>query len=309
MDGPCQELLSRSALALDQHGHVGPRDAAHHDEDLLHGGRAAQHALAAGRRLPHTLLLDVGLDRLEIRRPLERDFQVVEPDRLVVIVERAELDRADRAPAAAVTGEDDHLGLGRGLHDLIQRLEPRLGALRIGGQPEVEADERRPLALERREGLHAVLGKEEREVVPQPILELRTDQLLVLDDEEGGLVHAPPPIGSLTETVVPAPSVTLRATMRAAGAMVVPSSSRDTRSSLIAAPPRRHARRPFSVARARSRAPPRPQGGRHWSRRGPRGRASAPRTARAWSAPDRSTVAAPAPECGRAQRGPVGSAG
>src|SRR2546428_1528040 len=149
-----------------------------------------------------TLFLDVGLDRLEIRRPLERDFQVVEPDRLVVIVERAELDRADRAHAAAGTGEDDHLGLGRGLHDLIQRLQPRLRALPIGGQPEVEADERRLLALERREGLHAVQGKEEREVVAQPILELRTDQLLVLDDEEGGLVHAPPPIGSLTETTV-----------------------------------------------------------------------------------------------------------
>jgi len=149
----------------------------------------------------------IGLERLEIGCPLEHDPQIVEPDRLLVIIARAALDRADGALAATVTGEDDHFRLGRGLHDPVQRLEARLGAFRVGRQAEVEAHEPRLLALERREGLHAVPGKEKREVVPQPVFELDTDRLLVLDDEKLGLAQARPPSGTLTVTVVPTPSL------------------------------------------------------------------------------------------------------
>jgi len=73
------------------------------------------------------------------------------------------------------------------------------------GEPEVEADDRRLLAPERRERLGAALGEEEREVVAQRVLELRADRFLILDDEQLGL-HVRPPNGRRTETAAPEPS-------------------------------------------------------------------------------------------------------
>ena len=55
MDGPRQQLLSRSALALDQHRDVGPGDPPHHPEDLAHGRRAPEKVPEAARRVLRTL--------------------------------------------------------------------------------------------------------------------------------------------------------------------------------------------------------------------------------------------------------------
>ena len=101
MDGPGQELLARSALALDQHGDVGPRDAAHDGEDLAHGGRVAHHVREADQRLV-VALLGLGLERMQIGGSLQHHFQVGKLDRFLVVVEGAELDRADRALASTV---------------------------------------------------------------------------------------------------------------------------------------------------------------------------------------------------------------
>ena len=207
MDRAREELLAGAALALDEHRHIGPRDPGHHPEDLPHGGRIAQDVLEAGGGLGGTLLLlGIGLERLEIRRPLEDDLQIRQLDGLLVVVERAEPDRAERVVAVAVAGEDDHLGVGRQLHDLVQRVEPLLGALGSRRQPEIQADDGRALALDRRHGLAAVLGEEQREIVSQRVLQLRADGFVVVDDQQLWLVHVPSPIGSLIENVVPAPS-------------------------------------------------------------------------------------------------------
>ena len=109
VDGPRQELLARSTLALDQHGDVGPRDAAHDREDLAHRGRVSQHVRELDRGLVRALL-GLGLERPEMDRPLEHDLQVLQLDRLLMVVERAELDRANRAVAAAVLADDHDLG-------------------------------------------------------------------------------------------------------------------------------------------------------------------------------------------------------
>ena len=133
-------------------------------------------------------------------RALEHDLQVEELDRLLVVVERAELDRADRALVTAAPAEHHDLGRRLDLHDLIERLQPVLRTRGIGRQPEVEADDRRLLARERRERLGAALGEEEGEVVAQRVPELRADRCLVLDDEQLGLqVRSPmglPPWGA-----------------------------------------------------------------------------------------------------------------
>ena len=200
VDRAREELLAGAALALDEHGHVGARDARHHAEDFPHHGRVAQDVLeACGGLGGAQLLLGVDLERLQIRRPPQDDFEIRELDRLLVVVERAELDGADRVVAVAVAGEDDHLRVGRQLHDLVQRLQPLLGAVGSRRQPEVQADDRRALDLERRHRLAPVLGEEQGEIVAQRVLQLRPDGLVVINDQQLRLVHVPSPIGSLIE--------------------------------------------------------------------------------------------------------------
>src|SRR5262249_24401457 len=144
-------------------------------------------------------------------------------------VERAELDRTDRAVTAAVLAEDHHLGRRRRLHDLLERLQPVLRALGMGWQAEIEADHRRLLAGERGEGLGAALGQEEREVVAQRVLELRADRLLVLDDEQLGL-HVRPSNGSPSGASCRRPSSDfMRATVWATVSSVSRRKSRSSR--------------------------------------------------------------------------------
>ena len=101
MDGPRQELLARAALAL---------------ISTVTSVRAMRLTTAKISRIagvsPSMLgeldrgfvraLLGFGLERPEMDRPLEHDLQVLQLDGLLMVVERAELDRANRAVAAAV---------------------------------------------------------------------------------------------------------------------------------------------------------------------------------------------------------------
>jgi hypothetical protein len=74
----------------------------------------------------------LGLERMQIGGSLQHDFQVGKLDRFLVVVEGAELDRADHALASTVAREHDDLGRRRRPHDLVEHFETALGALRVG---------------------------------------------------------------------------------------------------------------------------------------------------------------------------------
>jgi hypothetical protein len=70
VDGAGHELLSRTALALDQDGHVGLRDQRHHAEDLTHPRRAADNLFETRVRLGLGQLLGIlALECLQVAAP------------------------------------------------------------------------------------------------------------------------------------------------------------------------------------------------------------------------------------------------
>ena len=210
MHRPSEELLSRAALALDEHRRVRLAHASHDREELAHDRRFPEDVLEAGHRLRRArVLLRLRLEGLEIRRPLQDHFERSERDGLGVIVECTELHGSDRVLAVFIAGQDDDLRRGRRLDDLLERPETLLGAVRMWRQPEVQAHQLRMFPTDHVERLASLLGEEEHEVIPERVLELRPNRLIVVHNQQLGLVvHPRPPLpsGSLIVKVVPTPS-------------------------------------------------------------------------------------------------------
>ena len=190
MDGLGEEFLTGAALTLDEHRRIRLRHARDGGEDLAHGRRGAQDVLEADiGLLSFEMLRSVGLQRLEIGGPLEDHLQPANVDGLGVVIEGAELDGPDRVDPIAVPGDDDDFRGRRSLHDVVQGFQPFLGPVLRGRKTEVQAHELGTVLVDRRQRRPAVLGEEQREVVAQRILQLRTDGLIVVHNEKFRLIH------------------------------------------------------------------------------------------------------------------------
>ena len=195
-------LLARAALALDEHaGGVAARDLLGDRVRLLHRRRRrVQELMIAERLMAQATQLEHELLRLE--RTLGEREQLLLLERLLHEPVRPGAHRLDGRLEFAERGHEHHRDLGLQALDLAQQVEPA-----AVGQLEVEEREVRHVAFDRRtrlaDGVHAaddmpvVLERTDHEVA---------DRVLVLDDEDVGLVHrAPPwvPLGNSTVKVAP----------------------------------------------------------------------------------------------------------
>ena len=136
MDGPRHELLAGAALALDQGGGVGLGHALHDGEDVADGPGRAQDLLEVVR-----LLLGAGGglgllgEGVEEGGAAEDDLELVEGDRLQVVIEGAELDRAERVLAVGVAGHHDDLDWGAAPRISSSALSPSSAVSGLGGSP------------------------------------------------------------------------------------------------------------------------------------------------------------------------------
>jgi len=112
----------------------------------------------------HALQLrDLVLQGREVYRPLEDDPELLEVDRLLVVIICAQRDGLDGSGFFRVAGDHDDLGADLPGHDLVEEPEPLLGSVRGGGEPEVKQDHRRILGIEEVKGLCSV--RSERDLV------------------------------------------------------------------------------------------------------------------------------------------------
>jgi hypothetical protein len=160
VNGPRDELLARPTLALDQHRRVRLGHALDKREDFAHGLRATQDLFEAGSLL---LLLEPAFalffQPLVIRAAKQHHLEGVHVDRLRQIVEGAEPDGAERILPVRVSREDDDLGAGGDMGQLLEEFEPFLGRVRTRRQPEIEQDDLGPRDLDGRERVGPVLAE------------------------------------------------------------------------------------------------------------------------------------------------------
>ena len=106
----CDELLSRSALARDQHRAVACGKLLHRAQHLPHGGADADDLVRAvdlGAQFAH-----FARERPTLGRTPDGDHQPFRVDRLRQVVVRPRLDGGDGILDGAVRGRHDDLGLG-----------------------------------------------------------------------------------------------------------------------------------------------------------------------------------------------------
>ena len=117
------ELLSRAALPLHQHGRVGGRDPCDHVVDRLHGWRGpdqgSEVAEAAERAAQRFDLLPELTPADDVR---QHRFETRDVDRLGQVVRGTAAERLDRGIDGGVAGDQDDLG-GDTAVDLSQELE------------------------------------------------------------------------------------------------------------------------------------------------------------------------------------------
>ena len=191
MDGPGDELLARAALPLDEDRRVRLGDALDDPEDLAHRQGVAEDGLEPdGGLLGLSPVVGLDLESLEMAGPPEHDPELVEVDRLEVVVGRPQVDRPQRVLVIVVAGHDEDLRRGTGLEDLFQRLQAFLGRVRAGGEAEVQGDHVGLDLVDERHGPGPILGDGHRVLVPKGVLELGPDALIILDDQQLRLAHS-----------------------------------------------------------------------------------------------------------------------
>ena len=128
------QLLPRPVLAVDQDAAVRGRRHRHLLAELRHDVAVAHH---------HQPAVDAGAQRAVLRfelavaqRVADDEDGLLERQRLLDEVVRAELDRLDRRLDVAVAGDHDDDGVGAALAQTLQRREAV-----HAGQPDVEDDE------------------------------------------------------------------------------------------------------------------------------------------------------------------------
>ena len=149
VDRARDDLLAGAALAGDEHGGVGRRDALDQVVCLLHRGALPDEGVES--RQPSRLQaqpLHLLAQAAVRRRPVDRDREDVELDRLVDEVVGAHADGSDRRVEAAERGEHDDGHVGAAAHDALAKLEAAEAA-----HVEIRHDDVEVLRVERPERL------------------------------------------------------------------------------------------------------------------------------------------------------------
>ena len=217
MDRARDQLLAGAALAGDQHAVARRRDALDQREQLAHRRGGAQQLLEATAGLRLALPRRTrSLEMMQVTRALHDHAELLDVDRLAVIVERAQADGVERHGLLAVARDHDDLAARVAPHDLGEHAHALAGAARIGRQPEIERDDRGPELLEPPDRRGTVAGQRDLEVAGERPAQLRGNRRLVLDDEEPRARHGVSAVhraqsfrsgtGKRARTVVPCPS-------------------------------------------------------------------------------------------------------
>ena len=184
------QLLPRSALATDEHGHVRVGDLFNHLEHPSHRGALADDLLEA-EDLVHLLEQAAVIAAQEPRfhDAPDDDAELVVVERLGKVVRRAELHRLDRDLLRAVGGDHDDRQVGIDRPGVLENLHAVRAVHAEIGDHEVEASGLDPsesfLAAGGRLDLVALLAE-------QP-LQGEQHRLLVVDDQHTALHASVPP--------------------------------------------------------------------------------------------------------------------
>ena len=208
------DLLAGAALAEQQHGRVGARDLAQRVDHRLH--RRIAVGQPAGRSCLALALLAAVAQPAALERARHQQAQLVGPlDRLLEVVERAELHRLDRGLDRAVRGQHDDLDLGLlGARASHERHAVEAGHLEIGDD-DVEALGFEPADRGGAVGrlLHVVTVRLQR------LGQERADALVVVDHQDAGhrsaaqgitTRNSAPPSGCVCAVTAPPCSSTMR---------------------------------------------------------------------------------------------------
>jgi hypothetical protein len=109
VDRAGDEFLARTGLAGDQDGGAGRRDAFDQVEHPLHGRGPADNASAHAISRIAAELGDFAAQRGLLQRPLQREEQLLRAERLVDVIERAQLHGLDGIVDGAERRHDDEL--------------------------------------------------------------------------------------------------------------------------------------------------------------------------------------------------------
>ena len=188
VNGARDELLAGAGLAGDEHRALGIGDALGPADDLLHRPAAADDAVVVELFVALAAQVAVlGAQPLVIERAADDDQQLVDLERLLQVVERAELHRLDRALDRGVRGHHQDLGplaLGRRADVLADQVEAAQLRHDVVDDEEVERPlGQQPLASRGLRRLdHLVAGVAQR---PAERLE---DLLFVVDEQDRAAV-------------------------------------------------------------------------------------------------------------------------
>src|SRR5215467_1862679 len=206
--GTRHQLLARAALPLAEDGGVGLGHALDHREDVAHlRGRAQDVSEADGILELTRLRRALPLQLPEIGGPPQDDLELVQVDRLQVVVEGTPLHGRHGVGAVAVARDDDDLGVRGRPEDVVESAQALLRGVRARGQAEVEGDDLRRGLLDDRRRPRAIGGHRDLVLVPQRVGQLLPDVFIVFDDEQAFTLHdSLPPLQWDDGRVVPSAS-------------------------------------------------------------------------------------------------------
>src|SRR5215467_720622 len=188
--GAGDQLLARAALPFAENGGVRLGHALNDREDVAHlWGRTQDVREANGilelTRLGHALAFQLA----EIGGPPQDDFEIVQVDRLQMVVEGAPLHGGHGVGTIAVARDDDDLGIRGGPEDVVEGTQALLRRVRVGGQAQVKRNDLRRGLLHGRGGPRPVGGRRDLVLVLQRVGQLLPDVFIVFDDEQALTFH------------------------------------------------------------------------------------------------------------------------
>ena len=160
VDGARDQFFARSAFAGDHDSRVAVRDAPHHFEHFLHGGRLSNDAVLvlldreAGLELLRALHFGRGFDR-----GIDHDLQIERQLFLAHEIEGAEAHRFDHALRRAECAGDDDQRVGIAFAQAREQFEPTVCA-----QPHLGDGDNRILGGEKTEGFFRSFGRDDVDV-------------------------------------------------------------------------------------------------------------------------------------------------
>ncbi len=113
MNRLCDQLLSRAGIPLDQHRGIGGGDPAQTVDHFVHLRTVADHPFKTKFLIEPAAQLGISATQMLIARGIvDHRPQLFEIERLQEIIERPLLHRLNRRLDRAMTGDENHLGIG-----------------------------------------------------------------------------------------------------------------------------------------------------------------------------------------------------